>query len=252
MIGRAWETWIHKSVPRHNYSREAFFLASSQRTYITAFLGGPLEDLRKSLAVCCGKTANRDQELCWKYRFLARGQKQGPVAERAILGHSRYGCIFWREPKCRCLRWRTPRSKDTNPSGGWLFPFLLRVYLQMVWIHPGGAHSCCPGDDGLLPLGSMLAACPWVPAGSLYQLMVLAMTCQHLRKSNSFVTMAPYHQQPLSIALHQGALSLKQIPGEERAGLCSVLLWGTLQNLQIYEALWSHVTDALKMYKIVR
>lgn len=37
------------------------------------------------------------------------------------------------------------------------------------------------------------------------------------------VTMAPYRHQPLSIALHQGALALKQIPREEQAGLCSVL-----------------------------
>lgn len=195
---------------------------------------GPLRTWEKSLAVCCGKTAHRDQESCWKYRFLAGGQKQGPAAEWAVLGHTRYGCIFWREPKCRCLRWRTHRSKETNPSGGWLFPFLLRVYLWVVWLAPGGAHSCCAGDDGLLPLGPVLAACPWVPAGSLYQFMALAMTCQHLHGSNSSVNMALHHHQPLPNCSSPGSSKTNTWGGASRSRLSP-----SLGNTAEPENLWN-------------
>lgn len=64
--------------------------------------------------MCCGRAALRDQESWLKYRFLGGRQKQGPVAEKAILGHTWYGASFegslnvgvWHQVKEIKLLWR--------------------------------------------------------------------------------------------------------------------------------------------------
>jgi len=97
-------------------ARESFFffpLALSQWTYITAFLGGPLEDLRKSLALCSGKTAHGHQDSCWNHRILAEGQK----GSQGVFGH-------W-DVDLRC------RASHVHVAGGWLDLMILKVFSNL-------------------------------------------------------------------------------------------------------------------------